>query len=137
VKFEVRDSLDSDEGFVAKSYVETLRGLLPHRAPARSDAAESAFRHHWHHAIHGKLESTRARVAGPENDSVVIYAFCLPGEFVYVRAAWRGLGLAASLWGGRLSREEVERGKRELLDMLRKQPTSAIFLQPREEQPHG
>ncbi len=98
--FIVRKGTVSDEGFVAKSWVDTARGSS--RQTRNIDAGSfNAFHYSMAKRI---LERAEIRIAAPPDDESTIYGFAVlePGvvHIVYTKKAWRRLGIASELVRG-------------------------------------
>ncbi len=97
LEFSIRKGAESDYGFVADSWVQTLRGASKE---ARAIPKELFFPHE-HERIGLLLPTCDLRVAGPPEDEVTIYGFSVCGRgvvhFTYVKSAFRKLGIARAL----------------------------------------
>lgn len=94
---QLRKGLPSDEGFVARSWAETVRGSAWQHRVIDSAAFSKA-----HYDFAGRLLKRCAlTVAGPPDDDTTIYGFMLrePGtvHLVFVTKPWRRLGIASQL----------------------------------------
>ncbi len=99
--FAMRAGLESDFGFVAKSWSGTGRAALD----LRRDSPEALK---WGAISHGLIElilkTAQVRIIGPPDDATTIYGFCvLAHDFVhcvYVKESLRRLGYARELLSG-------------------------------------
>lgn len=115
--YVLRDGVESDKDFVAKAWAQTFRA-----SEGWVSRIESGFL--WrciYPAIRRTLEHAKVRVAAPPMDDLTIYGYAVlqPDilHFVYVRSAWRKLGIAKELLSG-LKLAEMDWGTQSL-DWLR------------------
>lgn len=99
-RFVVRERQQSDEGFVAQSWVDTFRG-----SDASLRRIEPGF---FNRSVYPRVEEilkrAEVRIAGPADDELTIYGFAVLEHgivhMVYVKKAWRKLGIAQALLSG-------------------------------------
>lgn len=98
--FVIRPHTQSDEGFLARSFVDTARGA--HLSTRKVDAGLFNALHYV--LAKDMLSSSTVRVAAPPDDETTIYGFSILQDgmvrCVYVKKAWRRLGIMRRLLEG-------------------------------------